>query len=446
MNANPKTTQGQSHLLTSQTNQSITSNAIPRLAIKNSHEIFDRYDVKHTGKIPLISLKSAIRDVFTREKISKPQDSDLDTLYNSFGYSKDQEVSFREFKRILKQLAGYKTYNSTTIGVQKEKPIYEKLPTTKGDSQTVVNVTPSTTKVENITTANELQKNPLPAHQQGLVGFMPKTTGSFQESLSDPAKDPNLHSNVSNQQTVKTYSVMVYPISKNAIKNSQSIFKKYDKEKKDSMDINDLEAALADVYALDGKVKPQHNDVVQLLEKYQFQKSHRVSATEFKRILKELAGYKKYDHTNIGIQKYNLHPGPYPGDPNYVDPYNSTNNTIPQSQNISFSSLPPEYIAMKFPLTQNAIYYSKAVFNNREINKNGVLDLATLESAIRDVYAVDKQIAPSTNDILYVLKKHNFNWSRSLSYKEFRRLLKELSGSKTYEKGSFGFIKKIFKK
>ena len=446
MNKDTKTSLPQSHLLTGMGNQQATSHAISPSAIKSSNEIFDRYDVQHTGKIPLVSLNPAIRDVFTREKISKPQDSDIDHLYKTLGYSKDQEVSSREFRRILKQLAGYKTYNSSTIGLFKEKHINEKVPTSKGGAQTLFNVTPSTTNVENMTTANELLKNPLSAHQQGLVGYMPKATGSFQEGLSDPAKDLGPPSNLSGLQTAKTYSVMVYPISKNALKNYQTLFNKYDKEKKGAIDIGDVEAALADVYALEGKVKPQHGDLIQLMEKYQFQKNHRLSSLEFKRILKELAGYKKYDHTNISIQKYSLHPGPYPGDPGYVDPYYSTNNTNPQSQNISFSSLPPDYVAKMFPLSQNAIFYSKAVFDNRQINKNGVLDLAALELAIRDVYAVDKQMAPTANDILYVLKKHNFDWSRRFSYKEFRRLLKEISGNKQYEKGSFGFIKKIFNK
>ncbi len=141
-----------------------------------------------------------------------------------------------------------------------------------------------------------------------------------------------------------------------------------------------------------------------------------------------------------------MNPGPYPGDQNYVDPYYQANaQPMAQPSNTNLTILNTQFVPRKYELSPNGLMYAKAVYNSRPINALGRLDLEMLKIAVDDVYAVDNQMPPTKDDIYYELINHNFPLGNSMKYKEFRRLLKEISGRKQYPKGTFGFFRNLIK-
>lgn len=235
----------------------------------------------------------------------------------------------------------------------------------------------------------------------------------------------------------------IYAYVRSHIKNSGEVFSKYEQPETGNMGLKDLEAAIGDYYALEQQPKPSREDISYLVSKYNFGTEHEITPKEFKRFLKELAGFKKFDASTISRRRYKSHPGPYPGHPDYVDPYLIHNQSPHAVQLESIHTLPKDFKPTPFPLSRSAIHYSKAVFRNSHMNQHHHLYLPALEAAVKNVYAIDHQKTPSLDDIVFILTKHQFAVNREMTHKEFRRLLKELSGTKEYEKGSFGFVRKL---
>ena len=234
----------------------------------------------------------------------------------------------------------------------------------------------------------------------------------------------------------------VYPYVRSHIKAAAGVFSKHEAAETSTLDLKLTETAVQEFYGLEGQPAPSREDISFLVGKYGFAADHKVTQKEFKRLLKELAGFKKFDKDTIGRRRYKANPGPFPGQANYVDPY-LTHNQSPHAVKLeSVHPLPPSFVPSKYPLSRSAVHYSKDIFRNSHMNQYHHLYLPALEAAVKNVYAIDHQKTPTLDDIVHVLSRHEFAVNREMTNKEFRRLLKELAGAKEYQKGSFGFVRK----
>jgi Ca2+-binding EF-hand superfamily protein len=412
---------------------------ISRSAIKNSRDIFDRYAADNDGKISMTNLKLALGDIFYRENGFRPTDNEYLQLMKTYEFKEDHQSSFREFKRMLKHLGGYKVYDGQSIATERKSKMdhYTEIPNLKA-------VPVSMQKDATINSTNR-RSNAVFAQEGHEPNSLEKRNEQvYQQGLENPTKVKTdiLGTTKEEFKPQQNSQIQMYPLMPQTIKISNTIFKNFEKNNNGRIQAEDIPLTINQVYSLEGKQAPPYDYINQIVQKYQFQQNHSITSREFKRILKEMSGLKKYDATTISLQKYTLNPGPYPGDPNYVDPYFRVEKQPLTGQ---LPALNPNFVEKKYGLTHNGFHYAKTIFGNRKVNVNGHVDMDILQTAINDVYAVDNQTPPTQDDIIYVLRKQNIPLNRPMTYKEFRRLLKELSGTKEYEKGTFGFLRKLFK-
>jgi Ca2+-binding EF-hand superfamily protein len=228
-----------------------------------------------------------------------------------------------------------------------------------------------------------------------------------------------------------------FALSRDAIKDSINLFNRYDVDKDGLIDVVELGNLIQAVYASEGSRSPDVPSIALLLNKYHFFTDHKMNYTEFKRLLKELAGFKVYDKFTISAPKAteNIR----------LSPQASLKEHVPEHAFWLTQELPQNYAQRKYPLSRDAVRNAKIILENHDLERTGYIDFNELESVIKEIYEIDGQAPPGREDILFLLNKYDKRHKHRLSRKEFRRMLKELAGIKDYDKQSFAYNEKTRK-
>ena len=94
-----------------------------------------------------------------------------------------------------------------------------------------------------------------------------------------------------------------YNLSKDAVKHAKKNFQMFDANNTGSIDMSELANALAKVFSENGLPPPAPQDVAALLSKYDVSGDQQLNKKEFSKLLKELAGHKKYDKESYKKQE-----------------------------------------------------------------------------------------------------------------------------------------------
>lgn len=251
----------------------------------------------------------------------------------------------------------------------------------------------------------------------------PRSQKLYQNVLASP--------NISGQQGRR------FALSREAIKASIQLFNRYDQDKDGLIDMVELGNLIQAVYASEGSRSPDVPTIALLLNKYHFFTDHKMNYTEFKRLIKELAGLKVYDRFTISAPRAmeNIR----------MSPQVSLKENLPEYAFWLTQEIPQNFTQRKHPLSRDAVRNAKIILENHDLERTGYIDFNELESAIKEIYQLDGQAPPSREDILFLLNKYDKRHKHRLSRKEFRRMLKELAGIKEYDKQSFAYNEKTRK-
>ena len=519
LNTNHEYTTGRNYSYFGQvpTNYTPANYRLSKGALESSQKIFQVYDRNNSGYITIGELEPVLRDTFGVDNMPPPAPSDVAYLLDKYDFNNDRQLNKREFRRLMKELAGLKKYdkkNINTTGNKKNKhgatgilnaqpmptsyPVTQPMPTqttshampmpvpvplpvhtSHAQSMPQQNMVTTTTHQETYVTSAPVQP---PMQQQQQYIPPPVQPPMMQQQQYIPPmqqQQPHYAAPMQNTQamvapirkaqgpvyvnpTPRTtgypifgtvpvnYHPNEYGLSRNAIKRSRQLFKQYDTNNDGTVGYTELNSLLAAVFAVDGLQPPQAADVAYLLDKYDLDHNHRLTHREFKRLLKELSGNKQYDKTSIKNYRYDTYTGPYPNEPGYVAPAHPMSSIPPSyvtAPNVAphYTAPPTNYAQKMFVLSPNAVRHSKVTFRKYDANNDGFITASQLDNVIREIFVLDHQQAPSSIDIANVLFKYDYQNRNAYNAKEVKRILKDLTGAKTYNKSSFGFFSRIFK-
>lgn len=491
-----------------------TNYRLSKSAVESSAKIFELYDRNRTGYITIGELEPVLKDTFGVDNMPPPASSDIAYLLDKYDFNNDRQLTKREFRRLIKELSGTKKYDKNTINTQNKKGKFGHKTTTNAipivtpGHHTTTNTQYAQPPIQNAQYAQPPIQNtqyvqppvqnthyvqpPVqntqyvqpPVQHAQYAQAQPQnvvtTTTYTQEThvVKPPVYPGGVNQQYSGQQQVhatpistatytprsgaypifgqvpQNHSAQTYGLSRNAIKRSRTLFKQYDSDNDGYLTYNELNAALGGVFALDGLQPPLPNDVAYLLDKYDFDYNHKLSSREFKRMLKELSGTKRFDRTNISAYRYDRYNGPSPVEPGFIAPVNTAPHRSafanpPIQQNMQstphYTAPPTNYVQKHFVLSNNAIRHSKNIFRKYDTSNTGQITASQLDNVVREVFVLDHQQAPSSIDVANVLYKYEYQNRQLYTEKEVKRILKDLTGAKTYNKSTFGFFSRVFR-
>ena len=263
-----------------------------------------------------------------------------------------------------------------------------------------------------------------------------------------------------------TPTTTTHKLSRHGVKNATNIFDRHDTNKSGYIAISELNPVLQEVFAAERIPPPNPSDVAYVLDKHDMDNDRKLSKREFKRLLKELGGMKKYDRGTIGGPKAKRHPQTHvfqqayegtqvtrtgvtgvlneqSGYPGFYTPQTGI-APVPQAQVLTgtpFGPVPPGYHPRVYGITNPTIKRSHDIFNQYDVNHDGYISLYELPNLLAAAFAADGLQPPYPTDVAYLLQKYDFNNDHRLSYWEFKRLLKELNGSKKFDRSTITVYK-----
>ncbi len=121
-----------------------------------------------------------------------------------------------------------------------------------------------------------------------------------------------------------------------------------------------------------------------------------------------------------------------------VNPSHTTTGTfttLPEKKYQGLVALPSNHQFSTYPLVRDVIRNAVREFQRmEEFFPTGVV-VTKVVDIIDDVYMGVSHSAPNQKDISYLFKKHQFGPQSKVTSKQFKKLLKELSGTKSYIRG-----------
>ena len=96
-----------------------------------------------------------------------------------------------------------------------------------------------------------------------------------------------------------------YKLSKEVIKNAKHLYKRFDGDHSGDLDRNETTRLMLQIFQENRTPPPHPYDLNMMLNKFDLDRDGRFSKKEFKNMLKELAGHKKYSKDKIKNNKKN---------------------------------------------------------------------------------------------------------------------------------------------
>lgn len=441
--------------------------ALTRKTINEAAHLFDVHDTDRDGYIRFDQLPGLLAASFAVQNLPPPKQSDLTPLLNKYDKNNDQRLTKREFKRLLKELAGHKQYDTGVFSMEKIKQYFGMQPkeaTQATDKSSKLGMAGLFGSQINVlgpqvptpvaqTNINETQAFQVP--QQPNVLTNPSINTPINPSGISTAKPvtnvetPTMkttgtpQTNPTGQSHLTSFPLRNFPLSLDTIKHSRALFDQHDLNNDGYVDIYQLGDVIRAIYQAEGRHSPDSETISLLLAKYNFAKDRKINYWEFKRMLKELAGYKTYEKDNISLFKHQHHDMASTHPATHLHPPVTRTNMQNQNHPAYFVKVPDEDPQKTYPLSKEAIHDSKRIFETYDVNNTGYLSYGELENAVRDVYEKSGQTPPGQNDIAYLIQKYDKNQRNRLSFHEFKQLLNELAGIKSYTSTFFSYFKKL---
>ena len=370
----------------------VPSNYAPKIypiskpGLKRAEAIFRRHNGDNSGYMSTAELENITNEVLVADNQGPVRREDLAYLLYKYGFDQNRKITFREYKRMLKELSGTKSFDRNTFGIFK----YRENTTV----QPPLHYNPLQSNVQYNNTNTNVNAQPMqPAHIEVTPGYTPPVqTNTFVQPTQA------MHTETYTQQT-QPVRTEIYAQQTQA-----------------------TQPVHIDIFGQ----TPQTVQTTQTVHQETYVQQHPNIQQTFVQQSQQLQHGQVVQASPLPIQ--------------------TTLVTAPIRTPAFGIVLPPNYVPKTYPLSPEAIDYSKNSFLRHDINRNGYLDVNELQVAIADIYTFDKKLPPANEDIAFLLSKHDFDIPRSINTKEFKRLLKELSGTKGYTKNAFGFFRKIFSK
>ena len=115
---------------------------------------------------------------------------------------------------------------------------------------------------------------------------------------------------------------------------------------------------------------------------------------------------------------------------------------VQPNQPFIYAQVPQNHVPAKYNITKDQIKAAKSAFKTADPSKTGSIPIAKIGEILVHSFTTVNQPAPSQADVSFYLAKYDLDKSGTISKDEYKRLLKELSGLKTYDKDTIKKPKK----
>ncbi len=116
--------------------------------------------------------------------------------------------------------------------------------------------------------------------------------------------------------------------------------------------------------------------------------------------------------------------------------------TVKQNQPFVYAQVPENHVPAKYTITKEQIKTAKSAFKTADPSKTGSIPIAKIGEILVHSFTAVNQPAPTQADVSFYLGKYDLDKSGTITKDEYKRLLKELSGLKAYDKESIKKPKK----
>lgn len=260
--------------------------SIPIENIRHSEKLFPLYDSNSDGELEFPELMRFINDIYTTAKVQPPQEHEVVTRLAKHDLAPTNQLTFREIKRLLKDLSNYKTYNKASFSA------IPKLSEPGLEHQFQYPQQAVSGKV-NPTIIDVRAINPSEVMANDLVYPSLKNPNPYPPGYKHPDSSVDLHHTPEAKITPGHDTVQIYPLLKSTIRKSSHIFHLHDPHHNGHIATSELTHMIREVYALESSSPPFESDVHILVHKFNIGQTF--SEYDFKRLLKQLSGHKDYE-------------------------------------------------------------------------------------------------------------------------------------------------------
>ena len=209
-------------------------------------------------------------------------------------------------------------------------------------------------------------------------------------------------------------------LSRAAINAGIKLFSHQESKKKSCLSLEKVRNLLPAIFAEDRQLPPKSEVVDAILRKLKFGRDRMIKKFEFRRFLKDLAGYKNYDSQSISTPK----------------PDRQTNIRINFNQLTSkLQSMPdlgnPIFAinSKNSALSSDAVIKAKDVFDKLDSSHADSLQINALEAHIKVIFEADNSPVPSENDIIDLYQAFHYTPEQKISLSLFVQFLQQLKSN-----------------
>ena len=276
-----------------------TAHPLSHHTLQQIPQIFDRNDTDRDGLIKVIDLGRPIGQVFALEGKGAPQASDTAYFLAKYHFNDEAGLGIREFRRLIKELAGHKQYDRHNIHRISSKPkgpgVFPPQPGNFGNVAPPNAFPPQMGNIApppNPGNFGHGQPPFIPPPNPGNFGhgqppFIPPPNMGYPPMPGNPyAPQFTPQANQMTPQLSKQYHLSPY-----AVQNSLQAFSRYDKAHKDQIPFSDLVPAINEVFQMDNQPPPNPSDIQACMQKFNLIGHQQATRVEFSKVLFSLIGY-----------------------------------------------------------------------------------------------------------------------------------------------------------
>jgi hypothetical protein len=211
-------------------------------------------------------------------------------------------------------------------------------------------------------------------------------------------------------------------LSRHAINFGDKLFSQKNSTKKNWLSADEIRELLPPTFNVDRQLPPKSDAIDTLFRKLQFGPERKIKKFEFRRFLKELAGYKNYDAQSISVPKAgrasNIRINFNPGTPRSLNDTEQSTSILAQNTKAS-------------ALSSAGSLKAQEIFGKLDVHRQGQLKVGDLEPHIKTVFEADRSPVPSHSNIQEVFQAFHYDSSQQISLNTFIQLLQQLKSNMT---------------
>lgn len=383
--------------------------ALSTTTIDNSLSSFQKYAPPPQGLLSVDKLNIAFKDVFANEGMPSPDPIDVAYLLKKYGFGNDKLINYREFKRMLKELASYRAYERDEISE------------------------PGNTE------ENRLRKN---------QGYQDYQVPNIVPEAIDPMMNKRSFNqfNSSQANTQQSFREPVNPYQASAALNPALQTNLISQPTKSSDPSN---RQFAESMPTNAPLKSQYPQTTQqgpsnTFEQRTLSNQSHLTGNPFKVSQSIITGQKSVGNEDI---MKDMVRDPFfdeilrikvDEEGRMIEPSQSNNNN---QSNLRTQNDQSQAQSNKKELTEQQSILLEQIYTKTDTENRDALPIPQVFIMIREFYNAQGFRPPDDGQIGLVLLKYGLDITKKISKIQFRRLIKELMGVKAYDYENFFTMK-----